>query len=160
MPITLALLIFWFFLGGVVAWATGRLGKDVPRWVSLITLLIHMIALIVLWMQFLRTGGAPLGQRWYLQFNVPWIPQWGISFYLALDGVSLLLILLSNFLGIMAVVASWSGIQYRIGFFHFNLLWILASIMGIFLAEDLFLFYFFWEMMLIPLYFLIGIWGH
>ena len=160
MPLTLALLIFWFVLGGAIAWATGRLGKNVPRWVSLITLLIHMIGLIVLWVQFLNAGGAAPGQRWYLEYNLPWIPQWGISFYLALDGVSLLLILLTTFLGIMAVLASWSGIQYRIGFYHFNLLWILAAIVGIFLAEDLFLFYFFWEMMLIPLYFLIGIWGH
>jgi NADH-quinone oxidoreductase subunit M len=160
MPLTLALLIFWLVLGGVIAWATSRLGKDVPRWVSLITLFIHMIGLIVLWVQFMNAGGAAQGQRWYLELDLPWIPQWGISFYLALDGVSLLLILLSSFLGIMAVLASWSGITYRIGFFHFNLLWILAAIVGIFLAEDLFLFYFFWEMMLIPLYFLIGIWGH
>ncbi len=160
MSLTLALLIFWFVLGGIVAWATGKLGKDVPRWVSLITLFIHMIGLIVLWIQFGRAGGAGAGQRWYLELDIPWIPQWGISFHLALDGISLLLILLSNFLGIMAVAASWAGIQYRIGFFHFNLLWILAAIVGVFLAEDLFLFYFFWEMMLIPLYFLIGIWGH
>jgi NADH-quinone oxidoreductase subunit M len=57
------------------------------------------------------------------------------------------------------VAASWAGIQYRVGFFHFNLLWILAAIVGVFLSLDLFLFYVFWEMMLVPLYFLIGIWG-
>jgi NADH-quinone oxidoreductase subunit M len=155
----LPLLIFWLAFGGFLAWATERLGKSVPRWVSMITLVTHMAGLIYLWVLFPSLQAQANG-RWVIQFSAPWIPQWGISFYLALDGVSLLLILLSNFLGIMAVVASWSGIQYRIGFFHFNLLWILAAIVGIFLAEDLFLFYFFWEMMLIPLYFLIGIWGH
>ena len=77
-----------------------------------------------------------------------------------MDGLSLLLIVLTNFLGIMAVACSWNAIQQRVGFFHFNLLWIVASIMGVFLAIDLFLFYFFWELMLVPLYFLIGFWGH
>jgi NADH-quinone oxidoreductase subunit M len=60
----------------------------------------------------------------------------------------------------MAVAASWAGIEYRVGFFHFNLLWTLAALTGVFLALDLVLFYLFWELMLIPLYFLIGIWGH
>ena len=68
--------------------------------------------------------------------------------------------LLTGFLGLMAVVASWNEIQDRVGFFHFQLMWVLAGIIGVFLALDLFLFYFFWEMMLVPMYFLIGIWGH
>jgi NADH-quinone oxidoreductase subunit M len=152
----LAILILWFVLGGLLAWLSSGLGKDWPRWVSIAFLLIHMVGLIVLWVQFGHMTGGPF----LVQLNVPWIPQWGISFYLALDGVSLMLVVLSNFLGIMAVLASWSGIQYRIGFFHFNLMWILAAIVGIFISMDLFLFYFFWEMMLVPLYFLIGIWGH
>jgi NADH-quinone oxidoreductase subunit M len=59
-----------------------------------------------------------------------------------------------------AVAASWTEIQERVGFFHFNLLWTVAGIMGVFVALDLFLFYFFWELMLIPMYFLIAIWGH
>jgi NADH-quinone oxidoreductase subunit M len=77
-----------------------------------------------------------------------------------MDGLSLLLVLLTVLLGLMAVVASWSEIRERVGFFHFNLLWVLAGIVGVFLALDLFLFYVFWEMMLVPMYFLIGIWGH
>ncbi len=60
----------------------------------------------------------------------------------------------------MSVLVSWTEIQYQVGFFHFNLLWILAGIAGVFLAVDLFLFYFAWELMLIPMYFLIAIWGH
>jgi NADH-quinone oxidoreductase subunit M len=63
-------------------------------------------------------------------------------------------------LGILSVLISWKEIGHRTGFFHFNILFILAGISGVFLAEDLFLFYFFWEVMLIPMYFLIAIWGH
>ena len=68
--------------------------------------------------------------------------------------------MLTFFLGIMAVLASWTEIRERVGFFHFNLMWVLAGIVGVFLALDLFLFYFAWELMLIPMYFLIVIWGH
>ena len=113
----LAFLILWFTVGGLLAWFSSRWGKDLPRWVSLATLLIHMVGLIVLWVQYRNAGGAA-GQPFLVQLDVPWIPQWGISFYLAMDGVSLMLVILSNFLGIMAVLASWNGIQYRIGFFH------------------------------------------
>jgi NADH-quinone oxidoreductase subunit M len=61
---------------------------------------------------------------------------------------------------VLAVLTSWNEINYRVGFYYFNLLWVLAGITGVFLTMDLFLFYFFWEVMLIPMYFLIGIWGH
>src|SRR6185436_16989907 len=92
--------------------------------------------------------------------NHAWIPQFGISFHLGLDGLSLLLIFITLFLGFISVLCSWHEVQERVGFFHFNLLWILSGIIGVFLALDLFLFYFFWELMLVPMYFLIGIWGH
>src|SRR5258708_15178926 len=88
------------------------------------------------------------------------MPSFGVNFSLALDGLSLLMLLLTFFLGIFSVLISWNEIKERVGFFHFNLLWVLAGITGVFLTMDLFLFYFFWEVMLIPMYFLIGIWGH
>jgi len=151
--------IFWFLVGGLLAWLAARWSTVWPRWISLITLGIHLIPLLVLWVDYLGPGGASNQGQWLAQLNLPWIPQLGISFFLGMDGVSLLLVILSN---------SWDhgrgglvdGIQYRVGFFHFNLLWILAAIVGVFLSLDLFLFYVFWEMMLVPLYFLIGIWGH
>jgi NADH-quinone oxidoreductase subunit M len=97
---------------------------------------------------------------WWVEFSQPWIPRWGVSVHLAMDGLSFLLVLLVHILGMLAVAASWNGIQDRVGFFHLNLLWVLAALVGAFLALDLVLFYIFWEMMLLPLYFLIGIWGH
>jgi len=98
--------------------------------------------------------------RWLEECNFNWIPQFGIRFHLALDGLSLALLLLTYFLGVVAILSSWTEIRQRVGFFHFNLLWVLAGITGVFLAEDLFVFYLFWELMLVPMYFLIGIWGH
>ena len=68
--------------------------------------------------------------------------------------------MLTFFLGIVSVLASWTEITEAVGFFHLNLLWVLAGIAGVFLAVDLFLFYFAWELMLVPMYFLIAIWGH
>jgi NADH-quinone oxidoreductase subunit M len=74
--------------------------------------------------------------------------------------MSLMLIVLTAFLGIVSVASSWTEIRERTGFFHFNLLWTLAGAIGVFLALDLFLFFFLWELMLVPMYFLIAIWGH
>ena len=97
---------------------------------------------------------------WIADLKWSWIPRFGIGFHLAMDGLSLLLITLTVFLGFMAVSSSWSEIKHRQGFFFFNLLFCLAGTVGVFLAVDLFLFFFFWEVMIIPMYFLISIWGH
>ena len=95
-----------------------------------------------------------------LDYRCEWVPELGIGFYLAMDGLSLLMMALTAFLGIVAIACSWTEITKRVGFFHFNLLASLAGIAGVFLATDLVLFYFFWELMLVPMYLLIGIWGH
>ena len=91
---------------------------------------------------------------------MPWIERFGISVLLVMDGLSLMLVALTLFLGIVAVASSWTEISQRPGFFHFNLLWTLAGVVGVFTALDLFLFFVFWEVMLIPMYFLIAVWGH
>lgn len=90
----------------------------------------------------------------------PWIPQFGARVLLGLDSLSLTFVLLTFFLGLVAVAASWTEIRERVGFFHFNLLWTLAGVVGVFVSFDLLLFYLFWELMLVPMTFLIGIWGH
>ncbi|NOX90687.1 MAG: NADH-quinone oxidoreductase subunit M, partial [Calditrichaeota bacterium] len=158
---TLTFLYLWLLVGGLIAWLAGRWHKDAPRWISLIVMIVHLVFSVKLWISFLAQRGFDLQQQqWFLSEKAAWIPQWGIEYFLAVDGFSILLIVLTSFLGLLAVACSWKGIQKRIGFFHFNLLWILAGLTGVFMALDLFLFYFFWEIMLIPLYFLIGIWGH
>jgi NADH-quinone oxidoreductase subunit M len=153
-------LIVEIFAGGILAWISSRWSQWWPRWISLFTLSVHLIILIVLWIRYFAPVGYAEDHQYLIEVNRTWIPQLGISYHLALDGLSLLFIILTNFLGIMAVATSWNVIRERVGFFHFNLLWIVAAIMGVFLAIDLFLFYFFWEMMLVPLYFIIGMWGY
>jgi NADH-quinone oxidoreductase subunit M len=151
-------LILWLLIGGLLAWFAGRWGTLWPRVVSLVALFTHLAVLVAYWIDHFALGTQQ--GMWLTTFNHPWISELHIRFYLGMDGLSLLMLLLVDFLGIMAVAASWVGIQERVGFFHFNLLWIEAALAGAFMALDLFLFYFFWEMMLVPLYFLIGIWGH
>ncbi|WP_461489157.1 NADH-quinone oxidoreductase subunit M [Pontibacter sp. HJ8] len=143
--------------GGVLAWISRKVHRDLPRWIALVSVLAAFGLTLYLW---LEQPPLSAGSAWLIRYDAPWIPQWGIHIRLALDGLSLLLLLLTFFLGLLSVLISWREIQSKIGFFHFNLLWVLAGITGVFLTMDLFLFYFFWEVMLIPMYFLIGIWGH
>ncbi|MCX7047891.1 MAG: NADH-quinone oxidoreductase subunit M [Candidatus Sumerlaeota bacterium] len=157
---TLVWLIVIPLLGGVLAWIAARWSVAACRWISLGALGIVMALMIGLCAQTRAPVGAVYKARWLIEFHREWIPQLGINFFFAMDGLSLLLILLTVFLGIISVAVSWTEIRERVGFFHFNLLWILAGIIGVFTSLDLFLFYFFWELMLIPMYFLIAIWGH
>jgi len=141
--------------GAFLAWISGNLSQVLPRVISLMTLIIDLILLILQLPQF-----ASSTTKWLIDLHFNWIPQFGIGIHFALDGLSLVMLLLTFFLGIISVLISWKEINSKVGFFHFNLLLILAGIVGVFLSLDLFLFYFFWELMLVPMYFLIGIWGH
>ncbi len=144
-------------VGGILAWIAARWSLAACRWISLLALVVNFVLAVVLWIQ---SAAALTDPGWIATFSAEWIPGFGIAFDLAMDGLSLLLVMLTFLLGVLGVLTSWREIQFRVGFFHFNLLWVLAGITGVFLTMDLFLFYFFWEVMLIPMYFLIGIWGH
>ncbi len=146
-------------IGGVIAWHLDRGGSDLPRWVSLLSLFADLILVLSLWSGSYHGFAGQTGQ-WFAELDLAWIPQLGIGFHLAIDGLSLLMVLLTLFLGIMSVVISWTEIAEDVGSFHLNLMTILTGIIGVFLSLDLFLFYFFWELMLIPMYFLISVWGH
>ena len=143
---TILWLILWLLAGGAIAGFSERIHRNAPRWVSLAVI---FVAFVLLW-------------------NIPvdtvekaaWIPRFGISVILAMDGLSYALVALNLFLGIVAVVSSWGEIERNQGFFQFNVLWTLAGVAGVFTALDLFLFFVFWEVMLVPMYFLIAIWGH
>nr|WP_244989253.1 NADH-quinone oxidoreductase subunit M [Pantoea cypripedii] len=149
------------FVGGLLCWLAERLGAKVPRWIALITMGLTLVLSMQLWLQ----GGYSLTQatgmpQWQSEYSVPWIPRFGIHFHLAIDGLSLLMVVLTGLLGLMAVLCSWKEIEKYQGFFHLNLMWILGGVIGVFLSIDMFLFFFFWEMMLVPMYFLIALWGH
>jgi NADH-quinone oxidoreductase subunit M len=149
-------LIAILFAGGILAGIAARWSALFSRLIALTAISVDFVLAASLWSR--RTPGAQ--HTWIAEADWNWVPSFGIRFHLAVDGLSLLMLMLTFFLGIVSVLASWTEIRDRVGFFHFNLLWVLAGISGVFLAVDLFLFYFSWELMLIPMYFLIVIWGH
>jgi NADH-quinone oxidoreductase subunit M len=155
----LLLLIVIPIAGGMLALLSSRLHRKTPFWISLAAFFVDLALAISLWKSSPVLSGEIQGQ-WLADFRHAWIPQLGISIHLAADGLSLILVTLTAFLGMIAVVSSWSEIRERTGFFYANLMFIIAGILGVFLALDLFLFYFFWELMLVPMYFMISIWGH
>ncbi|MCC7152950.1 MAG: NADH-quinone oxidoreductase subunit M [Bryobacterales bacterium] len=152
----LACLILIPLAAGVLAWAAARWSVTAARWIALLAMLADFTLALSLWISHYHAGFA----TWYAETDWAWIPQLGIRFHLAVDGLSLLLLMLTFFLGTISVLVSWREITEAAGFFHLNLLWILAGIAGVFLAVNLFLFYFAWELMLVPMYFLIAVWGH
>ena len=88
-----------------------------------------------------------------------WIPSIGAKYALGIDGISLLLIMLTTFLGMLAILSSWSAIKTRTKEYYILLLLLQTGMLGVFMSLDFFLFYVFWEVMLVPMYFLIGVWG-
>src|SRR5207237_4651578 len=91
--------------------------------------------------------------------KAPWIPPIGVSYHFGVDGISTLLILLTTLLGAIAILSSWKAIHDRVRQYYVFLLLLQVGMLGVFASLDMFLFYVFWEVMLVPMYFLIGIWG-
>lgn len=154
---TLCLMICILLVGAVLAWVARAWSANAPRWVSIGALTLDAGLLLRLWANW--TSPARPGGIWNVETNVPWIPRFGINFHLGADGLSLLMAGLTVFLGFIAVAASWSEVRERTGAFHFNLLAALAGLLGVFFAADLFLFFVCYEVMLVPMYFLIYLWG-
>ncbi len=144
-------------LGGLLAWPAGRFHSTAPRIISLIALLSDLAIAIPL---LHSSADIAMPGTWMAGFNAAWIPAFGMSFRLGMDGVSWLLSVLTILIGLFAVIVSWHEIDNGAGFFHANLLWSLAGAIGVFIALDMFLFFYFWELMLVPMYFIIAIWGH
>ncbi|QJC30543.1 NADH-quinone oxidoreductase subunit M [Enterobacteriaceae endosymbiont of Neohaemonia nigricornis] len=157
----LPLFILIPFISGLICWYIEKINYKLPRLLSLISMIIvfslSLFELIIHPHNYHIHNILPIC---YTEFIVSWIPSLGISFHLALDGLSIIMIMLTGILGIVAVLCSWNEINKWHGLFHLNLLWILSSVIGVFLSVDMFLFFLFWEIMLIPMYFLISLWGH
>jgi NADH-quinone oxidoreductase subunit M len=155
-------LIAVLFFGAIAAWVSERRHPNAPRWIAFITLVLEALLAgrLLAGIPAAEIAVPAAASHWLAEVNLPWIPRFGIGFHLAADGLSLLLIALTVLLGLMAVASSWTEIGKRTGFFYFNLLACLAGTVGVFLAADLFLFFLCWEAMIVPMYFLIAIWGH
>ncbi len=128
------------------------------RWVALATTSVVLLMTLVLYIR-LPFAGLPPGS-WLVYEDHSWIEPLGARYSLGLDGISLVLVMLTAFVFTVSVAVSWRAIKERVALFHVMLLVMETGVLGVFLASDLFLFYLFWEVMLIPMFFLIGIWGH
>ncbi|WP_416306928.1 complex I subunit 4 family protein [Neptunicella sp. SCSIO 80796] len=146
--VALSYLIWLPLIAGAVAWFSEKKFPHSGNWVSLVSL----IAILGLSLYLAMQGDSHLSWNWFARFN--------IHFALLYDGLATLMVVLTLLLAILAVAVSWHEISVYRGFFHFNLLFSVAGILGVFLADDLFLFFLFWEVMLIPMTALILIWGH
>jgi NADH-quinone oxidoreductase subunit M len=157
--VILVLLITLLFVGGIAAWLSEYVDSRLPRIITGLTLIIDLLLMLTLLAAEPHSLAGAQGQ-WLAHVKVAWMPRLGVDFQLGVDGLGLLMLLLTGFLGIMALGAAWDEITERPGFFYFNMLWTLAGVLGVFMALDLLLFFFFWEVMLVPMYLIIAIWGH
>ena len=151
----LTLITFFPLLGAVVLLFLNKENKETLRRVTLVVTLLEFIFSLPLFFNF-RLGTAAM------QFveKAPWIPEYGITYHLGIDGISLFLVLLTTFLTFISVMACWKDIQDKVREFMICLLFLETGMIGVFASLDLFLFYVFWEVMLIPMYLLIGVWGN
>ncbi|MCB1218380.1 NADH-quinone oxidoreductase subunit M [bacterium] len=121
------------------------------------TALWSSVATFVLSLFLLPSFQSEAGLQFAL--NVPWIPQWGVNFHIAVDGISIWLVLLNTLLFPLAILTSFQSVRLREKMYYILLLLLETAVTGVFLAQDIILFYVFFEATLIPMYFLIGIWG-
>jgi len=148
----LSFLIFMPLAGSVVLLFFH--GETFARlWAMMVTSLTAVSSL------FLLTGFDPASAKYQFAEAYTWIPRFHINYIVGMDGISILLVLLTTFIMPFCVLASWKYIQQRVAPFMFCLLIMETSMIGVFVALDFVLFYIFWEFMLIPMYLLIAIWG-
>jgi NADH-quinone oxidoreductase subunit M len=101
----------------------------------------------------------PAVSGWQQRVDVAWIPSWGVRFTLGLDGIALMMVLLTTFIMLLAAYGSWTSVREKTASYYALLLVLTTGMLGVFMSLDLFLFYAMWEIMLVPMYFIIGIWG-
>ncbi len=130
--------------------------KNTLRWIALVTSLVTFGLSIWMLASFNKASGDL-----QLGFSLPWIQvaDFNISFAMGVDGLSILLVLLTTFLSAISILSTWTAVEERVKDFMIFFLLLEVGMTGVFLAQDLFLFYIFWEFTLVPMYFLIGIWG-
>ena len=129
----LVYLILILFVGGLLCWLADRARLADARWLALIVLVAALLLLLTGY--FNSDDVAMAGRQWLAALHVPWINRVGVSLILAMDGLSFLMVLLTLFLGIVAVLSSWQETERSSGFFHFNLLWILAGVVGMCIGQ-------------------------
>ncbi len=156
----LSLIVFLPLAGALLLLLAGGRGDrpDQERTVRTLALAVSLLtfaATLLLWWRF-----DPASADYQFIERYAWMPAFGIQYYVGVDGISLFLIVLTGFLTPLALLSSWDSVHKNVKMFSFFLLALESAMLGVFVAIDLFLFYMFWDFVLIPMYFLIGIWGY
>jgi NADH-quinone oxidoreductase subunit M len=149
----LSLVVFVPLLGVLALLFVPAANHRAIRWVAL------GAALASLGFSLLLLGYNPAGPEFQFTENIDWIPAFGMGYRLGIDGLSMVLVILTTVLSVVAIFYSWEPIKSRVKEYYATMLLLMVGMLGVFVALDLFLFYVFWEISLIPMYLVIGIWG-
>ena len=149
----LSLVVFTPLIGVVALLLVPGDNHRAIRWVALLASLVSLAFSLVL------LGYDPTGTEFQFREDLPWIDAFGMRYTLGVDGLSVLLVVLTTLLSVIAIFYSWDPIRTRVKEYYIALLLLMVGMLGVFVALDLFLFYVFWEVSLIPMYLIIGIWG-
>ena len=148
-------LIISFPLGGVLLLLfVDRGAEELAKWIALVVSGATFLLALPLYFAF-----DPAATQFQFVERVPWIPGWGVEYHVGLDGITLFLVLMTALLTVVSVAGTWSAIEQYTREFMITLLLLEVGMIGVFVALDVFLFFVFWEVMLFPMYFLIGVWG-
>src|SRR4051795_225693 len=156
----LSTIVFLPLVGAILVLLLGGRGdradrEPIVRYAALAVSLLSFASTLWLWIRF-----NPSTADFQFVEQRAWLPQFGISYHLGVDGISLFLVVLTGFLTPLALLASWKSVHRNVKLFSFFMLVLETAMLGVFVSLDLFLFYIFWDAVLIPMYFLIGIWGY
>ncbi|MBI4461406.1 MAG: Fe-S-binding domain-containing protein, partial [Acidobacteria bacterium] len=154
-----ATILNWILLiplfGAIVALFIPGEAKNAHRWWGNLIMFASFAASLPLAWWFDKSQAG-----FQFTFKRPWIPTFNVDYHLGIDGISFLLIMLTTVLGFIAVLSSWSFIQERVKEYYIMFMILQTGMLGVFMSLDFVLFYVFWEVMLVPMYFIIGVWGH
>ena len=150
----LSLILFTPLVGAVILLFVNKQSDNLIRWIANIFGVLGFLASLPLW--FWYDSQNP---EWQFVERLPWIPSIGADYFLGVDGFSVLLILLATMTGVIAILSSWTAVTMRLKEYYIFLLVLQTGMIGAFISLDFLLFFLFWEVMLVPMYFLIGIWG-
>jgi len=150
----LSIITFWPIAGMLVLLFINKEKATLIKWWANFVVLSGFVISLPVWFWFDFND-----DKMQYVVNIPWIQTLGANFHVGIDGISLLLVMLTTLMGPIAVLSSWDAIQVRVKEYYAFMLLLQAGMLGVFISLDFFLFYVFWEVMLVPMYFLIGVWG-